>query len=127
MKEMTDEYAAELQDNYINGMEDGVMMVKRIFELSDNERIKHFGAIRVDRILDKFDFQQLHEILQRPELKPDKVLKKYYIIQGFDSFDNITDVSNKLRIEPTVEMIEAFLLNHSFVDYVTVIEIYVRE
>jgi hypothetical protein len=127
---MTDELRMELEQNYFDGMEDGVMMVRRILELDMNERKKHFGDYDVSVILDKFDFQQLHEILSRPELKPDKELKKYYIIRGIKtSIGNKKAIaeSGRLYIEPTDEMIEAFLLNHSEADFAVIQPIYTRE
>jgi hypothetical protein len=127
---MTDELRMELEQNYFNGMEDGVMMVRRILELDMSERKKHFGDYDVSVILDKFDFQQLHEILSRPELKPDKELKKYYIIRGIKtSIGNKKAIaeSGRLFIEPTDEMIEAFLLNHSEADFAVTETIYTRE
>jgi hypothetical protein len=127
---MTDELRMELEQNYFNGMEDGVMMVRRILELDMSERKKHFGDYDVSVILDKFDFQQLHEILSRPELKPDKELKKYYIIRGVKtSIGNkkVIAESGRLNFEPTDEMIEAFLLNHSEADFAVILPIYTRE
>ena len=127
---MTDELRIELDQNYFDGMEDGVMMVRRILELDMSERKKHFGDYDVSVILDKFDFQQLHEILSKPELKPDKELKKYYIIRGIKtSIGNKKAIaeSGRLYIEPTDEMIEAFLLNHSEVDFAVIQIIYTRE
>lgn len=127
---MTDELRMELEQNYYNGMEDGVMMVRRILELDMSERKKHFGDYDVSNILDKFDFQQLHEILSRPELKPDKELKKYYIIRGIKTSIGNKKViveSGRLFIEPTDEMIEAFLLNHSEADFAVSETIYTRE
>ena len=127
---MTEELRMELEQNYFNGMEDGVMMVRRILELDMSERKKHFGDYDVSVILDKFDFQQLHEILSKPELKPDKELKKYYIIRGIKtSIGNKKAIaeSGRLYIEPTDEMIEAFLLNHSEADFAVTETIYTRE
>jgi hypothetical protein len=127
---MTDELRMELEQNYFDGMEDGVMMVRRILELDMSERKKHFGDYDVSVILDKFDFQQLHEILSKPELKPDKELKKYYIIRGIKtSIGNKKAIaeSGRLYIEPTDEMIEAFLLNHSEADFAVTETIYTRE
>lgn len=127
---MTDELRMELEQNYFNGMEDGVMMVRRILELNMSERKKHFGDYDVSNILDKFDFQQIHQILSRPELKPDKELKKYYIIRGIKtSIGNkkVIAESGRLYIEPTDEMIEAFLLNHSETDFAVTETIYTRE
>ena len=127
---MTDELRMELEQNYFDGVEDGVLMVKRILELDMNDRKKHFGDYDVSNILDKFDFQQLHEILSRPELRPDKELKKYYIIRGVrTSIGNKKAIaeSGRLYIEPTDEMIEAFLLNHSEADFAVTETIYTRE
>lgn len=127
---MTDELRMELEQNYFDGMEDGVLMVKRILELDMNERKKNFGDYDVSNILDKFDFQQLHEILSRPELRPDKELKKYYIIRGVKtSIGNkkVIAESGRLNFEPTDEMIEAFLLNHSEADFAVSETIYTRE
>lgn len=130
MLPMTDELKNELDNNYFDGMEDGVMMVKRILELDMNDRKKHFGDYDVSNILDKFDFQQLHEILSKPELRPDKELKKYYVIRGVKtSIGNkkVIAESGRLNFEPTDEMIEAFLLNHSEADFAVSETIYTRE
>lgn len=130
MLPMTDELKNELDNNYFDGMEDGVMMVKRILELDMNDRKKHFGDYDVSNILDKFDFQQLHEILSKPELRPDKELKKYYVIRGVrTSIGNkkVIAESGRLNFEPTDEMIEAFLLNHSEADFAVSETIYTRE
>ena len=126
MLPMTDELRIELDRNYIDGMSDGVLLVRRLFELDRYDRIKHFNESDVAKILDKFDFQQIREILGRP----DKELKKYYIIRGIKTSIGNKKViveSGRLFIEPTDEMIEAFLLNHSEVDFAVTETIYTRE
>ena len=126
MLPMTEELRIELDRNYIDGMSDGVLLVRRIFELDRYDRIKLFNESDVAKILDKFDFQQIREILGRP----DKELKKYYIIRGIKtSIGNKKAIaeSGRLYIEPTDEMIEAFLLNHSEVDFAVTETIYTRE
>ena len=50
---------------FVNGMECGVNMVKAIFEMPTYEREKKFFETDVARILDKFDFSQIKEILGR--------------------------------------------------------------
>ena len=126
MLPMTEELRIELDRNYIDGMSDGVLLVRRIFELDRYDRIKLFNESDVAKILDKFDFQQIREILGRP----DKELTKYYIIRGIKtSIGNkkVIAESGRLYIEPTDEMIEAFLLNHSESDFAVTETIYTRE
>ena len=51
-------------EDYINGLEAGVNMVKAIFELPVDKRKKFFGSDNVANILDKFDFIQIHELIR---------------------------------------------------------------
>lgn len=51
--------------NFIDGMECMYNCIKAIFECSTGQRKEIFGETEVARILDKFDFAQLQEILKR--------------------------------------------------------------
>ena len=55
----------EIDSAYIQGLEDGVNMVKAIYECSTGQRKEIFGETEVARILDKFDFAELREIISR--------------------------------------------------------------
>lgn len=130
MKEITNEYMEELEENYYCGMSDGVAMVKRIMELPRPERKQYFGDYDVARILDRLDFRQLHEILKRPELKPDKELVRYWVIKGIQnkSGTNVTcAISGWIKTKPSKELIEAFLYAHKEAEFAYVDKIYVRE
>lgn len=49
---------------FTNGMEEGVGMVKRIFEMLTYEREMLFDETDVAKILDKYEFWQIKEILE---------------------------------------------------------------
>lgn len=53
-------------DSYIQGLEDGVGMIKEIYALTSERRKELFGSPVVSEILDKFDFAQLKEKLDIP-------------------------------------------------------------
>ena len=49
---------------FINGMEYGVNMVIKLFELTSNERETLFDESFVTDILDKYNFAEIHEALR---------------------------------------------------------------
>lgn len=48
---------------YINGIEAGVNLVKRLYELTIDERTNLFGDSTVPSILDKYNFAEIIDIL----------------------------------------------------------------
>lgn len=60
-------------EDYIQGLEDGVGMVKQIMELSYQRREELFGSRDIGVILNKFDFAQMKEKLSIPPK-----IKHYY-------------------------------------------------
>lgn len=133
MKELTREYADELDNNYFNGMEDGVLMVKRLFEFTPDERYQYFGDVLVANILDKFDFQKIHEILSTIKNEPEKELHSYYIIRGIrvreDGVKKVVAESDKLTMKPDELLINVFMNanKHRNISFSCVEKIYVLE
>ena len=127
-----------MQDkDFINGIETGIEIVKRIFELSVDERKRLFGLSDVALILIRFDFQQISELLKVDE-KTFKELKCYYIIRGIKVDENgnkkVTAESERYRFNPSRELIESFMKYHTLpcddipqVDFATVETIWVME
>lgn len=128
-----------MQDkDYISGLEDGVGLVKAIFELSIKERKRLFGTESVPEILDKFDFQQISELLKTEESNKEKELKHYYIIRGIRINENgkkeVVVESERYRFNPPSELIDSFMKYHTLpidgipqVDFATVELIWVME
>lgn len=116
-------------EDYYNGMEDGILMTKAILELDMSSRKELFGDYDVTNILDKFDFRQIHEKLK--VRKPEKELKKYYIIRGIKVDDNgfkrCIEESKYLTSMPDDRQIEGFLIINDKVTFATVQEIYVLD
>ena len=127
-----------MQDkDFINGIETGIEIVKRIFELSVDERKRLFGLSDVALILIRFDFQQISELLKVDE-KNFKELKCYYIIRGIkvdeNGYKKVTAESERYRFCPSRELIESFINYHTLpcndipqVDFATVETIWVME
>ena len=128
-----------MQDkDFINGIETGLIMVRQIFELSVDERRRAFGCDDVAQILDKFDFQQIGELLKATEKKKSKELHSYYIIRGIkvdeSGYKKVTVESERYKFNPSRELIESFLKYHTLpidgipqVDFATVELIWVME
>ena len=53
--------------DYIQGLEDMLLIIKSIFEMTVGERIKWFGCKTVDGIIDRFDFAQIRELYKAYE------------------------------------------------------------
>lgn len=49
---------------FVNGVEAGITLVKRIFELSVSDRTNMFGESNVASILDRYNFAEISEILR---------------------------------------------------------------
>ena len=49
---------------FINGVETGVNMVKKIFELSTDTRETIFDSVLVSDILDRYNFAEISEMLR---------------------------------------------------------------
>ena len=103
----------ELTTGYFDGLEDGVLMVKRLFEFTPDERYQYFGDVLVANILDKFDFQKIHEILSTIKNEPEKELHSYYIIRGIrvreDGVKKVVAESDKLLMNPDDLLINVFM------------------
>ncbi len=119
-------------NDYIDGFEDGVLLIKNILSLSVEERLRRFRSADIAVILDKFDFQQLKELYNTPA---DKKLELYYVIRGFKEnntgIKRVTIESRRYEYCPSPETIEQFIrtnnLQTQLVDFATVEEIYVYE
>lgn len=128
-----------MQDkDYISGLEDGVGLVKAIFELGIRERKRLFGTESVPEILDKFDFQQISELLKAEKKDNIKELKCYYVIRGIRINENgkkeVSVESERYRFNPSWELIDSFMKYHTLpidgipqVDFATVETIWVME
>ena len=131
MKELTNEYMEELENNYISGMEDGVIMVKKILGLPRDIRKKFFYDTDIAKILDHFDFQQIHELLKAVEREPEKELHRYYVIRGIKINDynqkKVIAESGLLKFEPDADMVKAFMDCHPYISFSSVETIYVLE
>lgn len=131
MKELTNEYAAELDRNYLNGMEDGFLMVRKILEFPAETRKKFFYDTDIAKILDRFDFQQIHELLKAVEREPEKELHRYYVIRGIKINDynqkKVIAESGRLKFEPDADMVKAFMDCHPYISFSSVETIYVLE
>lgn len=130
MKELTNEYMEELEENYKAGMEDTVLIIKRLYELDVNERLAIFYTADVANIIDRYDITNIKKKLDHPHFE-NKSLRTYYIIKGICSNSNgakmVCAMSGRLKFEPTDEMIEAFLSTHPIADFAYVNKLYVRE
>lgn len=127
MKELTNEYMEELEENYKAGMDDCFLTIKRLYELSSDERDELFSSTVVANIIDRYDITDIREKLK----KSDKVVKTFFVIKGIRSNSNgakmVCAMSGRLKFEPTDEMIEAFLSTHPVADFAYVNKLYVRE
>ena len=118
-------------NDYIDGFEDGVLLIKNILSLSVEERLRRFRSADIAVILDKFDFQQLKELYNTPA---DKKLKVYYVIRGIQTnglLKRVTVESRRYEYCPSPDTIEQFIrtnnLQTQLVDFATVEIIYVYE
>ena len=116
----------ENDEAYINGMEHMYDIIKRILELSLEERTSRFGSPNLPTILDKFDFAQLRErMVER--------IEKKYVIRGITINDyhqkKVAVESDPLDIKPDETLINAFLNCHKNknISFAVVETIYVRE
>lgn len=112
--------------SYVDGLEQGIEIVKAILSLDVDTRKAKFGSSDIATILDRFDFAQLNEMV---EAKEEKELKQYYVIRGIrqDPYKKVVVFeSPKLKYEPDKEMIEKYL-NFDTADFVVVEAIYVME
>jgi len=129
MLPMTDELKIELDQNYFDGLSDGVMMVKTILELDMSSRKELFGDYDVSNILDKFDFRQIHEKLKARQ--PEKELKKFYMIRAIKVADNgfkkCIDESEYFITKPDDKQIEGFLRISDAATFAAVEEIYILD
>lgn len=113
-----------MDSDYLNGVEDGVVIVKELYELSTKDRIGLFATSEVATILDNFSIMDIKD-----RLKNGFELKKYKVIRG------IRDEGTKLKVvvesarfsEVTEDMVLNFLESNDNVDFADVKEIYVRE
>lgn len=116
-------------EDYYNGMEDGVLMTKAILELDMSSRKELFGDYDVTNILDKFDFRQIHEKLKVRE--PEKELKKFYMIRAIKVADNgfkkCIDESEYFITKPDDKQIEGFLRINDAATFAAVEEIYILD
>ena len=113
-----------MDSDYLNGVEDGVVIVKELYELSTKDRIGLFATSEVATILDNFSIMDIKDRLMNGF-----ELKKYKVIRG------IRDEGTKLKVvvesarfsEVTEDMVLRFLESNDNVDFADVKEIYVRE
>lgn len=113
----------EIDEAYINGMEHMYNIIKSILELPSDKRQERFGAVLIANIMDKFDFQQIREIMVER-------LEKRYIIRGIKVNEynqkRVVAESGQLKFPPDEEMVSAFMDCHEDVMFATVAEIYVK-
>lgn len=113
------------QNHYIQGLEDGIGLVKTLFSLSLDERLDKFGEHQVATILDRYDFTEIKERLE--------TLSKYYVIRGIreecDGVKKCVVESDRLTMKPDDVLINAFLNCHKKrnISFVSVETIYIRE
>lgn len=110
--------------NYINGLEDGFDLVKRVYELSEKDRKLLFGHTDVATIMDKYDVIDI-----RLKLQSGFVMNEYSVIRGIKDYgDKIKVVVESARFKViTPDMVEHFLETNGNVDFADVKKIYVRE
>ena len=112
----------DIDASYIQGMEDFYNIIKAIYELTYEERMRTFGMSHVSMIIDKFDFQQIREKMAHP-------LKRYFVIRGISVDDNgfkhARVESGRLQFRPDEAMIKAFMDIHKGISFCTIEEIYV--
>lgn len=124
-----------MQDiDFINGLEAGVGIVKRIFELSVDERRRVFGVADVAKILSHFDFAQLNELIKTVH---EPQLRHYHIIRGIkvvEGHKKCVVESERYLFYPPNEIIDGFLKLHTLpipdskqIDFAVVEEIWVLE
>lgn len=112
-------------DAYTNGFSDGVDMIKKICEMTTDEREEKFGYQLIGSILASYDFSEIRERMES--------LKKYYIIRGIkdDYIGKKVCVveSDRLSLKPDEILINAFLNCHKDkkISFACVEEIYVKE
>ena len=112
-------------DAYISGLEDGVGMIKKIWEMTSTEREEKFGYTRIGFILEMYDFAEIRERMES--------LKKYYVIRGIreenDKVKRCVVESVRLLLRPDETLINAFLNCHKdkHLSFATIEEVYVRE
>lgn len=110
---------------YIEGLSDGVNMIKKISEMTWEERDERFGYHDIGSILDIYDFSEIRERMES--------LNKYYIIRGIkdDYIGKKVCVveSDRLTIKPDETLINAFLNCHKdkHISFAVVEELFVRE
>lgn len=110
--------------NYIDGIEDGILMVKNIFSLSREERVRLFGDANVATILDTYEFPRLREIMNRIE-----ICNKYYVIRGVKETGVKKTVVAESMLQdtyPTMDEIHLFMRMHREVDFASVEIVYKR-
>lgn len=110
--------------NYINGLEDGFDLIKRVYELSEQDRKLMFGHTDVASIMDKYDIIDI-----QLKLQSGFVVSEYYVMRGIKDYgDKIKVVveSNKFKVV-TARMLEHFLELNGNIDFADVKKIYVRE
>lgn len=109
-------------DDYTQGMEDGVILVKQIFELSQVERVNKFGSRNVADILDKFDFIQIKE-----KLAGEEVCTVYYVIRVFTEKGYVLHTSERMKIQPTSEIVLDYIMRYPGAEFAKVETLFVRE
>ena len=108
-----------MSEDYINGMEEGVEMVKKLYEMTSDERKEKFGTTLVSDILDKNDFAQIAEKLKEKRL----VLR--WMIRGYDKIGNKFE-SPWYDVSPSKDMVSAFI-DYNTLEYAQIVSIYVKE
>ena len=113
------------QNSYVQGLEDMYNIIKSILELPSDKRQERFGAVLIADIMDKFDFQQIRELMVER-------LEKKYVIRGIKENDygqkKVAVESDPLSVEPDEILINAFLNCHKdkHIQFAVVETIYTR-
>ncbi len=109
---------------YLNGVEDGIIIVKQLYELSTRDRLGLFGTSTVSNILERFSIMDIKD-----KLKNGITLKKYKVIRGIKENGKQKEVvvESARFTDVTEDMVLTFLNANTNVDFAVVEEVYVRE
>ena len=110
---------------YINGIEQGIEIVKSIFSLSKDDRKERFGSTDIATILDSFDFVQIQN-----EMSRERKLVKHYVLRGIHNTGCKKEVvweSQWLEGKPSDAMILEYLCTNEEADFAVLEEVYTAE
>ena len=110
-----------MKDEYKKGMADFYFIMRGIFEMTPEERIKVFKSSNVATILDNYDYKQIRKMMY---------CKKMYVIRGINvdknGFKKVVAESGYFNFKPKEVVISTFMKMHKDATFACVEEIYVR-